>query len=308
MIKDKNLMKNYLSLISALIIIFLSGCKTGPAKSVFDAGYNFKSPDASVILPAVLQEVSGITLIDSNMLACIQDENGILFLYDLAKKKISSQFNFFSNGDYEGIAGVMDTIYVLRSDGMLIEISDYRSNNVIVTPFPTEIPSKDNEGLCYDSQNSRLLIACKESTGKGDLSKDKRYVFGFDLISKNLIEEPVYSFDIQLLKEFAVKNNIYLPLKGKKKGPPEPVLRFQTSGIAIHPLTNKLYLLSSEDYLLSVFDSNGNIDHMVRLNMGLFNQPEGITFLENGDLLISNEGQGKGPATLRKFRYNPVEN
>ena len=298
-------MKNCLSLISAVIILFLSGCNTGPAKNAFVAGYNLKSPDASVILPAILQEVSGLSCIDSNMLACIQDENGILFLYDLAKNKISSQFEFFSNGDYEGIARVMDTIFVLRSDGMLIEISDYRSNNVIVTPIPTDIPSKDNEGLCYDSENYRLLIACKESTGKGDLSKDKRYVFGFDLTSKSLIEEPVYSFDIQLLKEFAVKNSINLPMKGKKKGPPEPVLRFQTSGIAIHPLTNKLYLLSSEDYLLSVFDRNGNIEHMVRLNMGLFNQPEGITFLENGDLLISNEGQGKGPATLRRFSFNP---
>jgi hypothetical protein len=44
---------------------------------------------------------------------------------------------------------------------------------------------------------------------------------------------------------------------------------------------------------------------MVILNMGLFNQPEGITFMENGDLLISNEGQGKGPATLRRFGFNP---
>jgi uncharacterized protein YjiK len=298
-------MKSYLLLTPVLITLFLTGCKTGPAKSTFKGDYDFRSPDASVVLPAVLQEVSGITLTDSNMLACIQDENGILFLYDLAKNKISRQLEFFSNGDYEGIARVMDTIYVLRSDGMLIEIAGFRSDNAIVTPFTTDIPSKDNEGLCYDSENGRLLIACKESTGKGDLSKDKRYVFGFDLKSKSLIEEPVFSFDIQALKEFAINNGISLPMKGKKKGPQEPVLRFQTSGIAIHPLTHKLYLLSSEDFLLSVFDRNGNIDNMVRLNMGLFNQPEGITFMENGDLLVSNEGQGKGPATLRRFSFNP---
>jgi uncharacterized protein YjiK len=302
-------MKRCLLLISAILALILSACKTGPGNFDKISGYNFNSPDASVILPDVLHEISGLTYIDSTIFACIQDEKGILFFYDMAKNKISSQLKFFSKGDYEGIARVKDTIYVLRSDGTLYEISDYKSDSVIVTPYPTNVPSKDNEGLCYDSENNRLLIACKENTGKGDLSKDKRYVFGFDLISKSLVEEPLFSFDIQTLKEYAKNHNINLPLKEKKKGSlPEPVIRFRASAISIHPVTDKIYVLSAEDYLLFIFKRSGNIDQMVKLNAGLFNQPEGITFLENGDMLISNEGQGKGPASLRRLNYHPVQN
>ena len=189
-------MKVSLSAIIAVVIIILSGCKTSQPKIQRTAGYNFKSPDAAIVLPDILHEISGITFLDSNTLVCVQDENGILFFYDMTKKEIISQKDFSGKGDYEGIARVEDTIYVLRSDGILYEIADFKSDNPIVTSFDTDIPSKDNEGLCYDKESNRLLIACKEKTGKGDLSKDNRYIFGFDLSSKKLIDEPVFTFDV----------------------------------------------------------------------------------------------------------------
>lgn len=39
------------------------------------------------------------------------------------------------------------------------------------------------------------------------------------------------------------------------------------------------------------------------LNPLVFNKPEGITFFENGDMMISNEGQHKKP-TLLRFNYS----
>jgi len=298
-------MKIHLPIISLIALIAFSACKTGPGKNALSSGYNFTHPDATFVLPAILKEISGLVCVDSVTLACVQDEQGIIFLYDLTQKKVNRQIEFFSNGDYEGIARVNDTIYVLRSDGTLFEISDYRSDSATVKPYPTDIPSKDNEGLCYDGQNNRLLIACKEITGKGELSKDKRYVFAFDLNLKTMPVEPIYSYELKQIREFAANNGIDLPIRIKKKGVTTgPVLKFQTSGIAIHPLTNELYLLSAEDYLLLVFDRNGNIDQMIRLNTGLFNQPEGITFMENGDMYVSNEGAGKGPGTLRRLNYH----
>jgi hypothetical protein len=47
---------------------------------------------------------------------------------------------------------------------------------------------------------------------------------------------------------------------------------------------------------------NGTIDSMERLDKDLFAQPEGITFMENGDMLISNEG-AKGIPTIVRFNY-----
>jgi hypothetical protein len=299
-------MKILLSVILIITILILSGCKTRQIKPQRIAGYNFKSPDKSVMMPYDLHEISGITFVDTSTLVCIQDEKGILFFYDIVRNEISRQKEFYAKGDYEGIARTVDTIYVLRSDGVIYEIADFKSDHLIVTPFKTEIPSKDNEGLCYDHESGGLLIACKENTGKGDLSKDNRYIFGFDLTSKSLIMEPAFAFDIDGLKVFAKTNNIDLPLKNSKKGlAVETDLKFRASGIAIHPVTGWLYLLSAEDHMLFIFDRSGSVQNMIRLSQVMFNQPEGITFLENGDMFISNEGLGKGPATLLRFNYNP---
>jgi len=301
-------MKRSVLVCLAIIILTLSQCKND-INIEKSTGYNLKSPDESIELPSVLHEISGLTYIDSINFACIQDENGILFIYDFRERKIAMEFKFFSKGDYEGIARVDDTIYVLRSDGVLFEIADYKSDSIIVIPYQTNIPSKDNEGLCYDTENRRLLIACKESTGKGDLSKDNRYIFAFNLDSMYLVTHPVFSFNIEKLKAFAKTNKVKLPLKGKKKGlRVETVLKLQASEIAIHPLSKKIFILSAEDYMLFVFDRTGKIEQMVMLNHTLFNQPEGITFLENGDMLISNEGPGKEPATLLRFNYHAVRN
>lgn len=301
-----NPMKVYLIAIATAVILILQGCKTSQPKTQRIAGYNFKSPDAAIVLPDLLHEISGITFLDSNTLVCVQDEKGILFFYDLTKKGITSQKDFSGKGDYEGITRVEDTIYVLRSDGTLFEVADFKSDNPTVTSFKTDIPSKDNEGLCFDREHNRLLIACKEKTGKGDLKKDNRYIFGFDLSSKKLAGEPVFTFDVDGLKEFAKARNIELPLKNAKKGlAVEPDLKFHASGIAIHPLTGEIYLLSADDFMLFIFDKSGTVGHMIRLNRALLNQPEGITFLENGDMLISTEGAGRGPGGLIRYNYQP---
>jgi hypothetical protein len=47
---------------------------------------------------------------------------------------------------------------------------------------------------------------------------------------------------------------------------------------------------------------NGEIENIERLNPSLFSNAEGIAFFENGDMLITNEGQNKS-ATLLRFNY-----
>jgi hypothetical protein len=56
---------------------------------------------------------------------------------------------------------------------------------------------------------------------------------------------------------------------------------------------------------LFVFNTKNEIEYIGRLNPDLFIQPEGITFMKNGDMYISNEGQKKS-ATLVRFNYRPV--
>ena len=118
-----------------------------------------------------------------------------------------------------------------------------------------------------------------------------------------MIEKPAYTFEIESIIDFANKNNIDLPQKVKKKNQKgEPDLKFRPSGIDIQPVSKDIYLLSSDDKMLFVFSYSGTIKNIVNLDKALFNQPEGITFLENRDLLISNEGQNRNP-TLLRFNY-----
>ncbi len=86
---------------------------------------------------------------------------------------------------------------------------------------------------------------------------------------------------------------------GKKK---EPDIEMRISEISINPVTGRLYALSGSERLLFVFDLNGNIEFLERLDKDLFPQAEGITFMQNGDMFISNEGKNSA-ATLLQFNF-----
>jgi len=296
-----------------LLICFLSnfdcinqGDKNGvkpvkAEKNYNKVGYDLTNPDIVTVLPDMLHEISGITEIDSLTIACVQDENGILFIYDLKKSRITNHSFFHSDGDYEGIARIGEKFYILRSDGKLYEISNYKARELTIISYSTEIPADDNEGLCYDRNKNRLLMAPKSKIESDDDEKKQRGIYAFNLNTKKITEKPVIVFDLKEIKKYAVQNKIDLPLKSKKKGKkPEPEINLRPSAIGIHPVTNKLFVLSGMEQLLFVFNLNGSIEYMEKLDSELFKQPEGITFLNNGDMLISNEGQS-GKATLLRF-------
>jgi hypothetical protein len=268
-------------------------------------GYDLKHPDAEVIMPDTLREISGLTLLDDSTFACIQDENGIVFLYDLVNLRIREQKPFDIDGDYEEITRVGNALFVLRSDGVLFEIPGLQVPETSVIRFETGIPANNNEGMCYDDANGRLLIACKGRIGKGKELKDLRAVYGFDLATKTLTPEPVYVFDVRHIAAFARHHNLKVPEKKRKKNGTtvkEPFIRFRTSAIGIHPVTRQLYLLSAPDHMLFIFNPSGKLVYLERLDPVLFNQAEGISFFDNGDMLITNEGQHNKPTVLR-FNY-----
>ena len=77
---------------------------------------------------------------------------------------------------------------------------------------------------------------------------------------------------------------------------------FAPSGIAIHPITKEVFLLSSPGKLLVVLDENGKIKDAQKLSPKYMKQPEGICFDRDGTLYITSEGDG-GKARLLKYEY-----
>lgn len=222
-------------------------------------------------LPTVLKEVSGIAYIDKDRFACIQDEDGTIFIYNRASRKIEKEIPFAGPGDYEDISLIGNTAWVVRSDGKLYEkdISSSKQAKEYATPLTIE---HNIEGLSYDKKNNRLLLAVKDGD-KG--SKDYKDIYAFDLAKKTLVAEPVIRID--------VNNELLSTGKGKKEKMMRP------SAIEIHPLTGELYVTDGPQRRLIVMDVSGNIKRTLSLGK-LFQQPEGIAFSPQGELFISNEG------------------
>jgi hypothetical protein len=282
----KFVLLNLVILLSALTC----SCKQSHPASKSISHYDVNKPDKKLELPAILNEISGLTILNGNTIACVQDEKGIAFIYDLADNRISKQLTFGSDGDYEDIAKVGNTLYILRSDGGIIEFSNYNSATPKSKIYETGVPAKDNEGLFYDKSNNRLLIGTKSK-----IEKNVKGVFSFDLNSKTLNPSPVHKFDTKQLEK--VLNNKGIEIKSKKGK-----LKFKLSALAINPKDENLYVLSASEYLIFVFDKSGHLLEVTELTPQIYKKAEGIAFYENGDMLISNEGDG-GKANIVKIKY-----
>ena len=261
--------------------------------------YDFARPALNVTLPTLLQEVSGLTDLSASEVLCVQDELGIVFLYDLARRAVTRQVRFGPPGDYEGITRVDSRVFVLRSDGLLYEIEDLLGRPAIRT-YRLALPTTDNEGLCFDATRRRLLIAPKSRLGKGRDLRDVRPLYAFDLRRLALEPEPVAVLDVEDIREYALEHQQVLPEKREKKGGARrPLLRFMPSSLAVHPVTDEILVLSAMDHVLAAFDRSGKVTGYALLDTRLFRQPEGLTVLPNGDLVITNEAAGRTPTLLR---------
>lgn len=220
-------------------------------------------------MPSELTEISGLSHIEGDRFACVQDELGTLFVYNTGFSSIEKTIPFGPAGDYEGLAVVNDAVWVVRSDGQLYELTNINSNKPDVKEVKTSLTAKDNiEGLCFDKANNRLLLAAKDGP------KDAKQVYGFDLASRKLLDKPVYSIDMN--------NEIFD--SGKKKGGD-----MSPSGIAINPVTNDIYITDGPKGKLLVLSNSGDIKKFYTLGKE-FTQPEGLIFKPSGELFISNEG------------------
>ncbi|GHA61939.1 SdiA-regulated domain-containing protein [Pontibacter akesuensis] len=239
-------------------------------------------------LPAALREVSGIAQLPDNLMACVQDEEGAIYLYDLNTKAVKRKIAFAGPGDYEGIAVDGNTAYILRSDGTLIEVAAFLGPKPEVTTHASVLtPEHNTEGLALDKKNNRLLVA-----GKGFDTRlgDNKGIYAFDLGKRKMAQKPVITIPLAQ-KQFAAK--------GKKKKSKYDV--FQPSSLEIHPKTGELYLLDAVNERLLVLSEAGAIQRAVDLDKGQLMQPEGLSFDSNGAMYIASEGGKKGTGVIVKY-------
>jgi uncharacterized protein YjiK len=242
-------------------------------------------------LPVELNEISGMVWVGNNTLACIQDEDGKLFIYDLTDKAISEEIPFAGKGDYEGIALYKDDMYVMQSDGLLFEIKNWNTTNKIVSTHKTGFQDANNmESLAYSALDSSLLTIPKDRDSKDDF----KGIYTIPLSSKKAdTNTPAYKIEMN-----AKALKIYRDKKLFKT--------FNPSEIAVHPKTNDIYVLEGKNPKLLILDANGTLKSVYKLDEINFPQPEGMTFSEEGDLYISNEA-ANGTATIHLVEFKQVK-
>lgn len=280
-------------LISALLLL-LTACQ--PAKkSATEANeskstvnqpipYNLTEPSDRIDLPRDLREVSGLSYYKPGRLAMIQDELAVVFIYDLAKKRVIDEHVFGTKGDYEGVEFVNGELYALRNDGELYHFTPIDGIKTLGTGNPTrhikiDLPGKnDMEGLGYDPKLNALLLATKDAANGGT---DKPIYF-YDLKNEALWRGPVLKqTDLQA---FGARQDADI----------------KPSGIAVHPKTGEYYVLASAGRSLIITNRNGKLLSLVALDKSVFRQPEGICFAPDGTLFIASEG-GEGSGYLLRF-------
>ncbi|MEZ4883772.1 MAG: hypothetical protein R3E32_03460 [Chitinophagales bacterium] len=304
----------FISLIS-LLIVSLSSCLPHETKNTkliihkaedFNISYDLVDADRKYRLPGKLVEISGLCIINDTTIACVQDEMGELYTFNLNKSLITSRTPFGKEGDYEGVACTDSLLYVLRSSGKIYEIQHFKQDSQSTVKYRTDLRKFNNaQGMVYDRSNNRLLVACNGLIGD-EASIDKvRSIYSFDLQQKKMDSIPIISFTIDDIYKF-------LEVGGVEKTSEQlaeffspgstDLLAFQTSGLAIHPITGDYYLVSSKDNFFMILSNEGQFRYIRQLDSSIFRKPEGITFLPNGDLFISNEGVSE-IANITRFNY-----
>lgn len=236
-------------------------------------------------LPKELEEISAIAFLEENKLACIQDEEGIVFVFNLESSNIEKKIPFALDGDYEGLAVHQGRIFILRADGTIYRISNVDTKpqvDIFDTPFSAK---NDMEGLFYDSSTNKLLISVKER----DLnSKDYKGIYALDPQTMQLDEDPV-------VKIFSKDEIFTRQSKKKSRG------SFFPSEIHRDPNSGEMMVLEAKEPRLLILDSQGNPKALHLLDREFFPQPEGLAFDASGNLYISTEGD---PGMIHRVKIN----
>ncbi len=251
--------------------------------------YDFSSPSKTILLPESLNEISGLSLFNDSIFFAVQDEEGII--YEIDKNGNVKETDFHKAGDYEGIERVADSIFIIKSTGTLYKITNYGKTDQQrekISNFLDE--SYDTEGIAYDKKTHSLLLSCKVCNKKKN--KGNRLIYRYDIAKKELIESPYISISISSVETF-IKNCIVDNPDAVQKMLKQ--FLFAPSAIAVHPITDHIFISSSQGKNIVEINRKGEIISFNKLDKGTYLQPEGLAFSPDGTLYVSNEAKDKKP-------------
>ena len=155
---------------ASLLSVFISACG---AKGTESPAADDWAPDEfrQWKLPGSLREISGLALTPDERLLAITDEQAIVYELDYQTGAIIKSFAFgdpIVRGDFEGIAVLENTIWLMTSDGILLAAQEGPDRRKVrYQRFDTGHGDHcELEGLAQDRPAATLILVCKEANSK----------------------------------------------------------------------------------------------------------------------------------------------
>jgi hypothetical protein len=255
--------------------------------------------DGVLVLPPALREVSGITAVDAHTIACVQDEAGALFFVATDGREQPRMAPFGARGDYEGLARVGGDYWLLRSDGLLQCLRPGDGGLVVAAHLRMPREHGDYEGLCHDGRHGLLLVLPKDKPEGDKDARDRRPVYAVDLAAMRVLPEPQLVYRVRDLVDQARARGFDLPTRTNAKGKERVHLRVLASEILVDTAADDVLILSAIDRALFRLDREGRLRSLRLFDEAELPQPEAMTMLPDGRLLVASEGAGGTGAIIR---------
>lgn len=233
-----------------------------------------------------LREVSGLAMASENSVYAHNDEHSIVYEVMLADGAVKAAFAMGDptvNADFEGIAVQSERVYLITSTGLIYEapVGAHRER-VRFNVFDTGVGAFcEVEGLTLADTKGEFLILCKSPKVK-ELS-DRLTIYRWSLndrmpVTDAWLQKPYGDFlsadDVQTFRPSAIEWN----------------MAGQTGVI-----------LSARSHQLVVINGKGAVLKLHNLDADLHVQAEGVALTPSGELVIADEGAGRGPGRLSVY-------
>ena len=242
-------------------------------------------PVAMWVLPAELREISGLALTADGRVLTHDDEIGRVYVIDPKRGVVLKRFTLGDGprGDFEGITVADSSIYLLASNGILLEFKEGADGaSVPYSIHDTKLGHECTfESVAFEASSASLLLPCKV-VGKKSL-RDQLVIYRWH----------VRKTDSPRLSMFTVPLTRVIGTNDWKT--------FHPSDMTVDPTTGNWVLISSHEKGLVEVTPSGQVLRSGPLP-GKHHQPEGVTITRDGILIVSDEAT-KTPATITLYRW-----
>jgi hypothetical protein len=248
------------------------------------SGYLGQAPAAQFYLPEGLREISGLAVASNNTVYAHDDNYAIVYEVDLNLKRAVKAFALGKptvKGDFEDIAVRNGYVYLLTSDGRLYEapVGENRKR-VRYNAYDTGVGTHcETEGLVNGAAEGEFLILCKKAHETE--FKDRLVIYNWNLHDRTPVATPWLNVSLDGLVEKLDQAN------------------FHPSAFAWRHDRGTLIIVSAKGHSAIEIDQQGRLVDRIKIDKVEHPQPEGLTLMPDGRLVLSDEGSpGLGKITI----------